>query len=74
MIRGISCGDPGKITGLSQSEELNRVFFLEMSILLRYKKNVYQKVLLSKTKYVQISKFTQYTKYERIRNVTLEKF
>ena len=33
-----------------------------MSILLRNKKNVYQELLLSETKYVQISKFTPYTK------------
>ena len=37
-----------------------------MSILLRYKENVYKKVLLSETQYVQLSKFTQYPKFERI--------
>ena len=36
------------------------------SILPRYKENVNQKVLLSETKYIQISKFTMYTKCERI--------
>ena len=37
----------------------------EMSILLIYKENVYQKVLLSKTN-VQIRKFTKYTKCKRV--------
>lgn len=37
-----------------------------MFILLRYTEHVYQKVLLSEAKYVQINTFNQYTTCERI--------